>query len=189
MPAVDLEQNIRDHLDRGDLTAAATVAMRGYGPEVLGYLLALRDNPEDAREIFSAFSEDLWKGLGAFRGEASFRTWAYALAWHAACRFERQSYRKRVRRLATTESSKLVLEVESQTRVERQGLVTRLRQQMTPEERTLLVLRIDRALSWDDVARVMSQPDRPLTADAVKKRFERIKARLRRMAEEEEGGG
>jgi RNA polymerase sigma-70 factor (ECF subfamily) len=43
----------------------------------------LRDR-DDADDAFGRFAEDLWKGIAGFRGQSSFKAWAYRVAWHAA---------------------------------------------------------------------------------------------------------
>ena len=52
-----------------------------------------------------------------------------------------------------------------------------------PDDQTLLILRIDRALPWIDIARVMTdepdEPDLSRHAAALRKRFERLKQRIR----------
>ncbi len=80
-----LERRIGEQLDLADLEAAATVAVRGYGPQILGYLRAAL-GPERADDGFSIFCEGLWKALPGFRREAAFVTWAYQLAWGAVQR-------------------------------------------------------------------------------------------------------
>jgi RNA polymerase sigma-70 factor (ECF subfamily) len=65
-----------------------------------------------------------------------------------------------------------------------------LQQKLNPDDRTLLVLRVDRQLSWDEIAIVMldsgelSGPDIKKKAASLRKRFERVKERLHAMAEE-----
>lgn len=183
-----LEEAIGRHLDAGDFQAAATEIVRGYGPEILGYLAALARDEDRAHDVFSQCCEDLWRGLSEFRRQASARTWVYKLAWHAWLRHERDAFRRRGQRLVTAELSQLVAEVRSTTalhlRSEAKNAVARLRDQLTPEEQSLLILRVDRRLTWSEVASVISTPEDEVDAQALAKRFERVKAKLRRMAEE-----
>ena len=79
----DLEEAIRRCFDAGDLHGAATAALEGYGPEILGMLYGTVRDEEAVAEIFSSFTEDLWGGLGAFRWGCTFRTWAFRLAHNA----------------------------------------------------------------------------------------------------------
>jgi RNA polymerase sigma-70 factor, ECF subfamily len=181
-----LEASIGARLDGGDLEGAATLAVRGYGPQILGYLVAVMRDDQAAYEVFSQFSEDLWRGIGAFRRQSSLRTWAYKLAWHAALRFRRDAFRRRVRRLETNEVSKIVDEVRSASRVYQDTAVkdrmAAIREQLAPEEQTLLILRVDRNLPWREIAEVMAEGDEPAEESALRKRFERLKVKLRTLA-------
>ena len=47
------------------------------------------------------------------------------------------------------------------------------------------MLRLDRDLSWREVATVMSAEGEPVDEAALRKRFERVKARLAQRAREE----
>ena len=177
----ELETRIGEKLDASDTKAAATLALRGYGPQILGYLVSVLRDDTLADEAFSTFGEDLWTGLSGFRRECSFRTWAYKLAWHAAMRTARDPKRKRQSPLGSTFASELVAEVRSSTalhlKTETKSAVQELREQLTPDEQTLLVLRIDRDLAWRDVAEVMGENEA-----AIRKRFERVKDKLRTLA-------
>jgi RNA polymerase sigma-70 factor (ECF subfamily) len=174
-------------LELGDLQSAAATILHGYGPAILGYLAALARDEDRADDAFSQFCEDLWRGLPGFRRDASVRTWVYKLAWHAWLRNERDAFRRHGRPISSGEMSRLAAEVRSTTalhlRSEAKDAVARLREQLTTAEQSLLVLRIDRALSWAEVASVMSTPEDHLDAQTVAKRFERVKARLRKLAE------
>ena len=186
MEAVEAE--IAHLLKSNDLRAAAAAILREYGPSILAYLGALAREADRADDAFSQFCEDLWRGLGGFRRDASIRTWIYQLAWHAWLRCEREPYRRRARPLGTEELSRLAAEVRSTTalhlRSEAKDAVARLRKQLTPGEQSLLVLRIDRGLSWSEVASVMSTPEEHLDAQTAAKRFQRVKEKLRKLAED-----
>jgi len=184
----DLEADIARLLETGDLPAAASAIMRGYGPAVLGYLLGLARDEDRADDVFSQFCEDLWRGLPGFRRDSSSRTWVYTLAWHAWLRQERDAYRRHGRPLASEEMSRLAAEVRSTTalhlKTEVKDAVARLREQLSPAEQSLLVLRVDRELSWSEVAAVMSTPEEPLDPRTATKRFQRVKDKLRTLAED-----
>lgn len=178
----NLEAELAALLDRNELARAATTMIRGYGSELLGYLVAILRNPDWARDVFSQFCEDAWRGLPAFRRECSVRTWCYVLAWNAARRFDKEAYRRRVRHFQTGELSDIVQQVTSGTVAVDRSRAARLRQQLSELDQTLLILRIDRELSWEEVARVLSTPEEPQSEEALRKRFERVKTRLRTLA-------
>jgi len=174
-------------LERGDLHGAATHAIRTLGPRIHGYLRAVLRDEGDAAEAFAGFAEDLWRGLPHFRRECAFETWAFKLAWRAALHVRDDAYRRRGRRLATSDASRLADEVRRSSilELERQSAVLeRLRAALTPEERSLLVLRVDQRLAWEEVATVMSSEGEQVEAGALRKRFERLKERLAKLAAE-----
>jgi RNA polymerase sigma-70 factor, ECF subfamily len=182
----ELEGEIARLLESNDLPGAASAIMRGYGPSVLGYLASLARDEDRADDVFAQFCEDLWRGLSGFRRASSARTWVYTLAWHAWIRHERDAFHRHARPLITEEMSRLAAEVRSTTalhlRSEAKDSVARLREQLTPAEQSLLVLRVDRGLAWAEVAAVMSTAEEPLDPRTAAKRFERVKEKLRKLA-------
>ncbi len=178
--AAELEAKIGALLERGDLAGAATEALRGYGPQLLGWLRASLRDEDQAADVFSQFAEDMWHGLPSFRRAGEFRVWAYRLAWHAAARQMRSPYQRRGRRLRTTEISRLADSVRSSAPAEdRSSALEQLRESLDPFERTLLILRVDKQLSWREVAEVLAESeDLVLEEAALRKRFERIKRKL-----------
>lgn len=57
-----------------------------------------------------------------------------------------------------------------------------LRKGLSPEEQTLLFLRVDQELSWAEVAEALSEGGKAVDPDTACKRFERLKGRLRGLA-------
>ncbi len=183
-----LEAEVARLRAEGDLAAAATAAIRGLGPAVLRYLRSLLRDEEDAAEAFSQFAENLWKGLGSFRADASLRTWAFRVAYNAALNQRDEAWRRRARRFEPGEASRIADEVRTKTviRVERQRrALDELRAALTDDERSLLALRIDQGLSWAEIAAVVSSEGKPVDANTLTKRFERLKERLAVMAREQ----
>jgi RNA polymerase sigma-70 factor (ECF subfamily) len=178
----DAELHILGLLEAGDTRGAATEVVRAWGPQILGYLAATLRDDDAAQDAFAQFTEDLWNGLPSFRRESPLRVWAWRVAWHAAARTARDPYRNRGRRFATGEMSELAAAYASvPTAVwtdERSAKLDALRAGLDPEERTLLILRVDKAMPWSEVAQVLSTTESPVDPAALRKRFERIKAKL-----------
>jgi RNA polymerase sigma-70 factor (ECF subfamily) len=184
---VELEQRIEGMLKAGDHAQAASHAIKGYGPQVRGYLAAVLRDEDDTADVFATFCEDLWRGLSTFRFECSFRTWAYKLAWHALARSTRDPHRRRSRRLATDEISALAAQTSSTTVIylkrSESDRLARIRESLSPDEQTLLILRIDRGLSWSEIATVLAGASHAADEATLRKRFERLKNKIReRMA-------
>jgi len=174
-------------LAQGDRAGAATEVLRGVGPQVLRFLRSLLRDECDAAEAFSMFAEALWRGLPGFRGEASLRTWALRLARNAALDLRKEAWRRHVRRLDTSEVSALAEEMRTSSgriAAERRDHLVELRAALSEADRTLLILRVDHALSWPDVAQVLAREGSRVQPVTLMKRFERLKARLERLARE-----
>ena len=182
-----LETSIAAKIAAEDFAGAATAAIEGMGPQILGYLGATLRDDDAAYEVFGYFCEQMWKSIQTFRGASSFKTWSYKLVMHAVSRYRRDGYRRFGRQLGSGEASALAEQVRSRTapyqQTEIKDKFSKLRESLEPDEQTLLFLRVDQGLSWTDVAEIMSE-EAPVEVSALRKRFERAKTRLRKLAEE-----
>jgi RNA polymerase sigma-70 factor (ECF subfamily) len=179
-----LDDEVKALLARGAVDEAARRALEALVPKVLGFL-ASQHPPDDADDVLSIFAEDLWKGLPAFRFECSLRTWAFCLARNASARLRRDLWRVRGERLPTSAASRLAASIAaSQLPGGRADTLRQLRDELDPEDRALLVLRVDEDLEWDEVARVLSADGPPVLAATLRKRYERVKDRLAARARE-----
>ena len=198
MPSVEreeLEGTLRALCGQGEFGRAVELAIQGYGEELLRLLAAILRDPERAQDAFGELSEDLVRGLSTFRWESSFRTWAYRLARNICYEFLRSPVARE------RPASWIVPDDEIQ--VERSG--TRpwqktdvkerfrdLRERLELEDRMLLILRVDRRMSWAEIARVLAGPEESKSEQALlrkgtalRQQFQRLKARLRALAREE----
>lgn len=183
-----LEGGIGELLARGDVRAAATEAIRGYGPAVIRYLRSALRDEDDAADAFSRFAEKLWHSLPSFRGECTLRAFCYKVAWSEAEHVRGDAYRRRRVRLRSGIASRLAEEVRASSAARREREAERLaelRAALEPHEQSLLALRIDQELSWREIAHVLAAGGEPeLTEAAVRKRFERTKDKVAAMARE-----
>jgi len=180
------ELKITAAFQAADFSEAATVALRVYGPGILKYVTGIVRDDNAGQEVFSHFCEDLWKGIETFRAESSFRAWAYRLAWHASQRYYRDPFGKRARRLQTAAHSSIEQEVRAATAPYLRTVVKnefqRLLAELEPDERTLLTLRLDHRLSWREISSVMTEQGEAMGEPALRKRFERTKQKLQKLA-------
>ncbi len=159
--------------------------LRELGDQVFGYLCALLKSEQLADDAWSQFSEEVFRGAPGIRDVEHERAWAFTVARHAA-----------LKQLRTARDAEVPLEVRSddprlasphsaplfQPTVE--NALTRARAQLDPDDQTLLILRLERDLSWDEVAEVLSGgplsgAEKTRAAAALRKRFERLKQTLR----------
>jgi RNA polymerase sigma-70 factor (ECF subfamily) len=191
-----LESRIRRQFERGEIKEAATAAVEGFGPEILGFLVAVIRDERLAGEAFSQFCQDLWTGMPAFRGEVSFRTCAYRLARNAWLSLQQDP---RFRKTVSLSDSPHISNVEKEVKTlslpnaqsEAQQQVMKLRKSLDPEDHALLILHIDRRLSWSEIAQIMIAPeeasDQSLVARqaaTLQARFELVTRNLKKQARE-----
>ena len=177
-----MEEGVLSLLAANEGAEGATQVLRAHGPEVLRYLRAILRDETAADDAFSLFAEWTWEGLSRFRGESSLRTFAFGIAWNAARRVRDEAWRKRRERLSSGAAAKLAKEIRTSSLLERErraDALEELRRELSGDEQNLLALRIDQRLSWDEIAIVL---DDGVSAAALRKRFERLKERVARMA-------
>jgi RNA polymerase sigma-70 factor (ECF subfamily) len=190
-----LDSQIRALLDAADLRAATTLALRELGPELLGFLSGVLGN-DDGDEAFSRLSVRLWQSLKGFEGRCSLRTWSYVLARQEIGRFRRDARKHVDGRVRISELEDALAEVRTRTRstlaAARRHTFRKLRDELPIEDRTLLILRVDRGLKWDEIALAFApdpeqsrEEDRKREAARLRKRFQLIKDRLVTRAREE----
>ena len=181
------ERAIRSLCQAEAFAEATTAALRLYGVELLRLLRALANIHDLAADAFAELVEDLWKGLPKFRWDASLRSWMYALARNALGQLRRDPRRRLDRNLPLSIAPEMAAVVRTVTReIQRTEVKDEfrvLREQHAPDEHELLLLRLDRGLAWKDIARILGGDDQlDARASALRKRFERAKERLKKLA-------
>jgi len=191
-----LEQRIHAAHDSGHRQDAATLLLEGYGREILGFLIARVRDREAAHEIFSRFSEDLWSGLPGFRWQCSARVWSYTLARHAASHYGREAQRRRGRQVPLSHAGP-ISQVADRVRTatlqsagtEARNRIVRLRERLPADDQTLLILRINRQLTWTEIAQVMFHEGETVSPEVLereairlRKRYQSAKDKLRKLA-------
>jgi RNA polymerase sigma-70 factor (ECF subfamily) len=181
------ERAIRALCEAGQHAEATTAALRSYGVELLGFLRALAGDHDLAGEAFAELGEDVWRGLPKFRWESSLRSWLYQLARNALAQLRRDPRRRIDRNLPLSNAPEVAAVVRTVTRdiqrTEVKDEFRALRDELDPEEHEILLLRLDRDMAWKDIARILGGDDEiDARAAALRKRFERAKSRLKKLA-------
>lgn len=193
--ATDDEQALRSVWDARDFRAVTTLALERYGPEILGVLAVQLRSTSDAADAFSLFAEHLWRGLPGFQWRCSLRAWAHRVARNAAVRWATAGERSPQRNLSMEQGGVLELaeQVRSSTlvhlRTEVKSEVRRLREELPQAEQMLLILRIDKAMEWPEIASALAEhdlgdDDLKREAARLRKRFQHVTEKLRKLARE-----
>lgn len=188
-----LDSELRELVKLGEIDRATDRALRAYGPELIGWLCAISTNEADAYDAFSWMSEELWKSLRRYQGGCSMRAWCYMLARQGAARVHART-QQRVEEPVSSLSSIVHTagQIWSTTRREQtrnEVIYSEIRESLDAEDQMLLVLRVDRDLSWRDIAIVIlgdttTEEELARKAAALRKQFERVKVYLRGLASE-----
>jgi RNA polymerase sigma-70 factor, ECF subfamily len=178
------EADVMAALRASDERRAIELALTAWGPEVESFLSAVMGDRAAGTELFAEARADLVAGVSTFQGKSSFRCWFYAIARNAARRALRDGYRRK--RAHDADLGALEQPLRSVTprfvATDWKRRLHQLREALPPDERALLILRVDRAMEWHEIAHVMAEEGEDVSPAALRKRFERVKARLKALA-------
>jgi RNA polymerase sigma-70 factor (ECF subfamily) len=185
----DLDADVRAATERGDHPVAAELVVRRYMRDVVAYLASITRTAERVDEVFSMWCEDVVRGIPQFRFASSIRTWVYTLARHAAARFARDDYRRARRISAGDVFDEIAAAARTETadylRTAMKDRLAAVRAELDDEDRELLYLRVDRQLPWREIEEIVrpegpdDEPARKRREQALRKRFESLKRRLK----------
>lgn len=186
---MSIDADVRARLAQGDGDGAASLAIRTLGPELHGYLCAIARDDGLAADAFSIACEQLWRNLHGFRWEAALRTWFYQLGRHALHHLREHGSRRRERNLPLSLAPEVEAAQRSVTaphqRTDVKAGLQALRASLGPDDHELLILRLDRRMAWKDIALLLEgDGGGEQRVATLRKRFERVKDRLRTLARE-----
>jgi RNA polymerase sigma-70 factor, ECF subfamily len=194
----DEELRIRRACEAHDYASAATLFIEANGGEILAFLRARTRSTSAADDVFGMFAEKLWVGLPGFEWRSTLRSWAYRLARNAAIDYLVAAPHQGRRHVPLSQDpglSALIEHARTTTamylRTPVKDRVRELRESLSDDDQMLLILRVDRGMDFRELAVAMAAgdaapSDEELDREAarLRKRFERVKAQLRMLAEE-----
>lgn len=189
-----VEQQILELIREGDAQRAAHEAIQACGNEVLSWIFKREGSTDVSWDIYQDLCLDIFRGILGFNGKSRLRTWVYRIAHRARIRYHTRGPGKNEKldtaldklpqnlsRLVCTARGRLATWNEMADRV--RDLGPRL---LGDEEQDLLILFVDREMSWKEIAQVMADPGQPvlqgdaLMTEAARRRqqFQVVKAKL-----------
>ena len=109
--------------------------------------------------------------------------WAFHIAWQAAV-----DLRNGVGRHPPGEATAVAAQVRTKTVVRAARKIdklSRLREMLDPQQRSIVSLRLDQQFSWEEIAEILSLEGESVDASAVEARYREIRERLTAMAREQ----
>jgi RNA polymerase sigma-70 factor (ECF subfamily) len=149
------DAEVRELLLAGEGRRAADRLLMRLSPELRPFLHRLLGDVSLADEAHSATCERLWRGLATFRWECSLRSWTYIIARREASRVRARHARDMIEQTTLSKAEQVAARKDSTSgtfSTARRDQMDCLRASLSPEDRDLLVLRVERGLAWKEIA-------------------------------------
>lgn len=191
-----LDERVRALIAEKKIKEAITLVFQTLGAEVFGFLIRAMKDESDADEVFALLRERVWHSIAKFRWQCTLRTWIYRIARNESSRFASGTQRRNRGRASFSELDNVVAAIRSGTQSirfsEKLDKLKALRDELPIEDRTLLILNVDRDLGFKEIARIfLGETDEPTPeelkreAARLRKRFQLLKQRITKRARED----
>jgi RNA polymerase sigma-70 factor (ECF subfamily) len=176
------ELQLIDAARQGDQDAFAEL-VRLYEKRVFALTTRMCKNPEDAAEAAQEAFLAAWQGLKFFRFDASFATWLYRLASNACIDHLRREQRHTAAAGPSLNDEETFLDVEDTAptpqeaaeRKELRALIEEGLRSLSPEHRSVLLLREIHQLSYEEISQTLD-----LDLGTVRSRISRGRKQLQK---------
>jgi RNA polymerase sigma-70 factor, ECF subfamily len=184
VPAVELDadEEIVARCCSGDREAFAKLVLK-YQSRVLTLATRILDNRSEAEDIAQDIFVKVFQSLHDFRGTSRFSTWLYRITVNHCLNHLRRRTRQ-LQTLVVTDAEEWMQESAASNphktleRKERWALVQAKLQLLSPEHRTIILLRDFEGLSYEEIAEVLQLED-----GTVKSRLHRARMELKALLE------
>ena len=147
-----------------------------YAKVLGGYIAYRARNQSDANDILQETMISVWRSIGSYKSESTFKTWAFTIAGRRLADF----YRKDENNLPLSEFQDILpAEDDFDKSISRMDVKSALAK-LSDKENELVHLVFHAGLSYTEVSEVMKIP-----AGTVKSRMSGIKAKLKPLIERE----
>lgn len=155
-----------------------------YGQAVYGLVVSMVGSEADAEELTQDAFMRAFRNLGSFRGQSSFLTWIYRIAYNVAISFLRRQRQEDCTaddRFWANVADTQVDEALDDATDDRIACLERAVQRLSAEERALLTLFYEEGKTLQEVAHILD-----LTPGTAKVRLHRLRKKLYVMMQNEE---
>jgi RNA polymerase sigma-70 factor (ECF subfamily) len=179
---LDADQDIVARCRSGDPEAFAEL-VRKYQSRVLTLAARILDNRSEAEDVAQDIFVKIFQSLHDFRGASRFSTWLYRITVNHCLNYIRRRTRQQ-QTLVVTEPGEWMQESSPSSpyktleQKERWTLVQAKLQVLSPEHRTIILLRDFEGLSYEEIADVLQ-----LESGTVKSRLHRARMELKSLLE------
>jgi RNA polymerase sigma-70 factor (ECF subfamily) len=166
--------------------AAYGELVRRHQDRLFNTVFRLLDNAEDAQDVVQEAFISAYQSLGSFKGDSLFFTWLYRIAMNAAISMKRR--KKAAVSLDSGSKHDLVIDPVDQSvdnqpgdslqRQEEEQLLQSALNRLSPEHRSVIVLKDIDDLKYEDIAVILDVP-----IGTVRSRLHRARLELRGLLE------
>ena len=170
-------------------TAAFGELVRRHQDRLYNTVFRLVDNGEDALDVVQEAFLHAYQSLESFKGDAQFFTWLYRIAVNTAISLRRK--RRVLARIDTTgeeggclepsDPSDLARPGHAMEQAEEEAKLYRALARLSPEHRTVLVMKELEGQKYEDMAETLGVP-----IGTIRSRLHRARLELRELLEREE---
>lgn len=154
-----------------------------YAPKVYQKCISMLKHEDNAKDLVHDILVKAFVKIGTFRGEASFSTWIYHIAYNACIDFLKKEQKKKkqiTHDAVLSDTENIEDEIEDieikEMRLERLEEVFQL---LEADEKTLLLMKYQDELKIIDIAGVLN-----ISEGAVKMRLKRARTKLKKIYEQ-----
>ena len=176
--------------DMPEMEELITSALEIYGDSIRDRLKGRYKDVQLAEEVFSHFTIRLIECIDKFQAIGSLHAWLRTVADNVANDYDRKRKRNREQADETLDMTAGASLWSTRTatkpwkRTTAKDKLSEVRNQLSADEQRLLVLRVDRRLSWNDVANAWTpapgnEEEIKKLAGTLKKRFSRLQDKLK----------
>jgi RNA polymerase sigma-70 factor (ECF subfamily) len=185
----DDDQRLIAECLEGD-TAAFSVLMRRYQDRLYHTVYRLVENAEDAQDVVQEAFLHAYQSLDSFKGDSLFFTWLYRIAVNSAISLRRKrrvvlsidAARNGEPGMEPPDPSELTQPGHSLEQEEQERRIQRALARLSPEHRTVLVMKDMEGQKYDVMAEVLQVP-----IGTIRSRLHRARLELRELLEKDEG--
>lgn len=179
--------------DRRLITESLNGRTSAFGELVLRYqdrlfnaVVRVVDNADDALDVVQDAFVNAYQSLGSFKGDAEFYTWLYRIAFNTAVSLRRR--RRSLVSLETGRDGEAVIDPTDPNEDARPGVALERSEEeaalqtgmsrLSPEHRTVLVLKDIEGLKYEEIAAILDVP-----IGTIRSRIHRARLELRDLLE------
>ena len=146
-----------------------------YRDKIIRLCFAYLDDRSYVNDIFQDILLAIWSGIGKFRNESSYRTWAYRIAVNTIFLFNRSERKRKLEFISENYASSTISEFETKVQEEENlKILYEAISKLAEYDRMLIALYLEK-LSYEEIGSVLG-----ISSNLVEVRLNRTREKIRK---------